>query len=259
MSALHRSPGLAVIALGGCLLAGLSCGGGPVGPSASREQPTLKVSSAHFAVMADRAGADLIDAVTEALEAHYPRFTADLRVADLPVTSVWLWQDEDSFYADMASRGSVYRSGGYVRNAHAIALLAVPGASLERAAAVAVHEFAHVVSMAVNPTIANNPRWLWETVAVHEAGEFVDPRTLDYLQAGRYPSLADLDADWNASRQVYQVGGVLAEYIVREWGMDGLIGLIRTNGNVPGSLAVSVADFEAGWRAYLHEGYGLPG
>ena len=218
----------------------------------------MKLSSAHFRVMADRAGSDLINAITEALESSYPRFTADLRVGDLPVTSIWLWQDEDSFYADMASRGSVYRSGAYVRDAHAIALLELPNASSAQVARAAVHEFAHVVSMAVNPSIANNPRWLWETVAVYENREFIDPATLDYMRAGRYPSLADLNADWNVSHQVYQVGAVLAEYIVHEWGMDGLLRLIRTNGNVPGALAVSVPEFEAGWRAYLHEKYGLP-
>jgi hypothetical protein len=258
MKPLHGSRAVAAVVLG-WLLAAPGCGEGPVSPSASQEQPTLKLSSAHFRVMADRVGFDVINAITQALEFDYPRFTADLRVGDLPVTSVWLWQDEDSFYADMASRGSVYRSGGYVRDAHAIALLELPNASLSQITRAAVHEFAHVVSMAVNPSIANNPRWLWETVAVYENREFVDPTTLDYMRAGRYPSLVDLDADWNVSHQVYQVGAVLAEYIVHEWGMDGLLRLIRTNGNVPEALRVSVPEFEAGWRAYLHQKYGLPG
>jgi len=210
-------------------------------------------------VLADRVGTDLINGVIEALESNYPRFTADLRTGDLSATSVWLWQDEDSFYADMASRGSVYRSGGYVRDAHTIELLALPTAPSAGIARAAVHEFAHVVSMAVNPSIANNPRWLWETVAVYENGELIDPRTLDYMRAGRYPSLADLNADWNVSHQVYQVGGVLGEYIVRQWGMDGLVRLIRTNGGVQAALGVSVAEFEAGWRAFLQAEYGLPG
>ena len=165
-----------------------------------------------------------------------------------------------SVYADMASRGSVYRgAGGYVRDAHAISLLAVRNATSAHLARVAVHEFAHIVSMAVNLSIPNNPRWLWETVAAYETHEFVDPATLDYMRAGRYPTLADLNADWNVNHQVYEVGAVLGEYIVHEWGMDGVIRLIQRNGNVPGSLGISVPEFEAGWRAYLHEKYGLPG
>ena len=48
-----------------------------------------------------------------------------------------------------------------------------------------VHEFAHCASMRVNPAIANNPRWLWETVALYEAGQIVDPRTLPYMTAHR--------------------------------------------------------------------------
>ena len=79
------------------------------------------------------------------------------------------------------------------------------------------------------------------------------------MRAGRYPSLADLDADWNLSRQVYEVGCVLGEYIVHEWGMDGLIRLIQANGNVQAAFGTSVGEFEAGWRAFLHANYGLPG
>ena len=39
-----------------------------------------------------------------------------------------------------------------------------------------VHEFAHCVSLQVNPRIANNPRWLWESVAIYESRQSVDLR-----------------------------------------------------------------------------------
>jgi hypothetical protein len=50
-------------------------------------------------------------------------------------------------------------------------------------------------------------------VALFENDEFVDPRSISYLAQGRFPTLADLDADANASRQVYEVV-VRARYLV---------------------------------------------
>ena len=252
---------VAVASLCAVLAAVPGCDGGstPSSPSDSREQLTVKLTTAHFEVRADRAPGELLNHAAGQLEANYDRITSDLRVVSLARTSVWVWQDRDSFYADMGTRGPVYYgAGGYVVNGHTVSLLVVPAASAAEFAREAVHEFAHVVSMAVNPSIPNNPRWLWETVAQYESGSFIHPTTLDYMRAGRYPSITDLDAAWNTSSQVYQVGYVLGEYIVARWGQDGLVRLIRLNGDIPGALGVAAAEFESGWRAFLHERYGLP-
>ncbi len=246
----------AVLLVACFLVAAASCGtGSPASPTAATEQPTLKTTTAHFQILADRADAAALAAIGEALEANHARITADLRVSAMPVVSVWVWQDSTSFYADMQARtGQVYQgSGGWVRGPSAVSVLA--GSNVARSA---VHEFAHTVSIAVNPRIANNPRWLWETVALYENGELVDPKTIDYLVAGRYPTLAELDAPFSANRQVYQVGYLLGQFIVKTWTMDGLIRLIQSNGDIPGTFDISVAEFEARWHAFLHAEYGLP-
>ena len=84
----------------------------------------------------------------------------------------------------------------------------------------------------MNPTFANQPRWLWESVALFENGELVDPRTIPYLAQGRFPTLGQLDADPNASRQVYEVGYLIGEFVVARAGRAGLLRLIRANGDV---------------------------
>ena len=40
------------------------------------------------------------------------------------------------------------------------------------------HEFAHCVSLKINPAIGNNPRWLWQAVALYEANLPWDPSML---------------------------------------------------------------------------------
>ncbi len=249
------SAALAIVILGSA-----SCGGRtPTSPTTRTEQPVVKLTTAHFRILADRAGTSLLQSIADALETAYPRITSDLRVSGLTTTSVYVWQDSASFYDHMRrTAGIVWQgSGGWVPGPHTVSILA-SGATESRAASGAVHEFAHVVSIAVNSSIGNNPRWLWETIALYENGDLVDPATLDYMRAGNYPSLADLDADFNVSRRVYQVGYVLGEYIVARWGLDGLVRLIQRNGDLATALGVTTAEFESGWYTFLHGKYGLP-
>lgn len=260
-----KAPGplgiVASVALSVVAVGPVSCGGRtPTSPLAATEQPTVKVTTAHFQIVADRAGSGLLADIAGALESDYPRITSDLRVANLPVTSVYVWQDSTSFYGHMQSTaGTVFQGAtGWVPGPHTVSILAAPGSDAIRAARAAVHEFAHVVSIAVNSSIGNNPRWLWETVALYENREFIDPATLDYMRAGDYPSLANLDVAYDVSGRVYQVGYVLGEYIVQRWGLDGLVRLIQRNGDLAAALGVTTAEFESGWHAFLHEKYGLP-
>ena len=158
-----------------------------------------------------------------------------------------------------AKAGQVFQgAGGWVPDAHTVSVLARPGTNANLVARAAVHEFAHVVSIGLNATIGNRPRWLWETVALYEAREFVDPTTLDYMRTGQYPSLAELDSPYGVSGRVYQVGCVLGEYIVQSWGLDGLVRLIQHNGDLAAALGVTTAAFETGWHGFLHDKYGLP-
>ena len=237
-----------------------SCDSSPVEPSSSSgsEQLALKLSTAHFRVLADRASPTALQAIADALEAAYPRVTADLRTGELAAVSAYVWTDEASFNAAMRSNLGVVWPGtkGYVFAPSNVAVLAV--ASAGAVAQTATHEFIHVATLAVNPSISNNPRWLWETVALYENREFVHPATLAYMRTGQLPTLAALNAGFNDSRQIYEVGCVLGEFIVANWGLDGMVRLVQTNGNVPDTLGLSVADFEARWYAFLKANYGVP-
>jgi hypothetical protein len=111
------------------------------------------------------------------------------------------------------------------------------------------------VSLYVNAGFANNPRWLWESVALYENGELVDPRSLDYMVRGTPPTLAQLNADVTQGRQVYEVGYLLGEFVVASWGRDGLLRLIRANGDTSSALGLSSSAFEEAWFAFVRERY----
>jgi hypothetical protein len=240
-----------VLALLGCGGGGDGGTGGPAAPSATGETLSLRLETAHFRIHAGQLSDADVRAAGEALEAIYPRVVSDLDVPTEQVVTARIWQDRTTW--DQAVRaffGRSFQTTGYVTGPGELRALAteVLGTTVR-------HEFCHVASLWLNPTIANNPRWLWESVALYENSEFVDPRGVAYMASGQYPTLAQLDADITVGRQVYEVGYLIGEYVVHEYGQGGLVDLIVANGNTQQALGVSTAQFEAGWHAFVRERY----
>jgi hypothetical protein len=150
-----------------------------------------------------------------------------------------------------ATIGTVYTGAtGYVLGPTGFCLLATGDPPQT-----AVHEFAHVVTLNINEEFANNLRWLWEAVAIYEAEEFYPPSTLAFMGPGNFPTLEQLNAEYNQGGWIYQVGYVLTEYIVETWGMDAVISLIESNGDLEGDLGITATELERGWHAWLTEQY----
>jgi hypothetical protein len=104
--------------------------------------------------------------------------------------------------------------------------------------------------------IANNPRWLWEAVAIYESGyPRFDPSKISYMKGGDYSSLTELNEDFNKGREIYQVGHALIEYIVRKWGSVSVVELIKTNGSIEFVLKISPEECEKGWYQYVEQTY----
>jgi len=203
-------------------------------------------------VLYDGLDHEQISDIDEALIDNYDRIIDDLRVQDMPKITIKMWSDYQNFLKAMEEDIGVRYNGatGYIFGMTEFRLYFTSRASLD-----AVHEFAHIVSMQINSTIPNNPRWLWEAVALYESNDFTDPKTLPYMVSGNYPTLAELNTDYNDSNHnIYSVGYIIQEYIINTWGMDTVIALIKNNGNIS-SLGITTQEFEAGWYAYVEEKY----
>lgn len=208
--------------------------------------------SPHFQTkLYDGVPASIAMSVTGELERHYDRILADMKLDTLPVIGVEIWDDANNFLSAMEKNiGQRYPGAtGYVKYETMYLLNRghVPQA--------AVHEFAHIASLHVNPRIGNNPRWLWEAVALYEAGDFVDPKSLSYMVNGNYPTLAQLNASYNNDQRIYAVGYTLTEFILHDWGRDAFIQLIKTNGSIESVLGLSVPEFEQNWYTFVKEKY----
>jgi hypothetical protein len=209
------------------------------------------METAGFRVFTDSAPDGVLRGVADRLEGQRPRVMADLGVAAVRPMTVKVWQDPAAWAAEVQRVfGRSIDTAGYVTGPDELRVLAGP--AVERNA---THEMSHCVSLYLNPGFANNPRWLWESVALYENGELVDPRTLDYMVAGRPPSLQELDADVSASHRVYDVGYLVGEFVVSRAGRAGLVALIRANGDTQAVLDLSTAEFEAAWYEYVRDKY----
>lgn len=245
----HAFTLLAVPLVAACL------GCSPSSPSPASppsEVLTLRNQTAHFAIYAGATPDVLVQDVSNRLEGEYERVIADLRLSGVPPVTVRIWSDSSTYYQAMEQHfGTRYiGASGYLAGSAEIRLLSNP-----QLASNAVHEFCHVASLRVNQTFANNPRWLWETVAAYENREFVQPASLAYLQSGAYPSLTELNAGINASRQVYELGYLLGEFIVSTWGQDTLVRLIEANGDLRAVVGLDEAAFMARWYDWVRRKY----
>lgn len=241
-------------ALLAALLAAAGCGGGdPRAPTAPAAAPALAVrlETAHFRLHTDSTPDGVLQEIAVRLEAALPRYQADLGVGATRPFTVRVWQDPAAWLAEVERHfGRRFETSGYVTGPDELRVLAVAQVALN-----ATHELAHCLSLYVNPGSANNPRWLWESVALWENGELVDPRTLGYMAGGNPPTLDQLNADFSASRQVYEVGYTIGEFVVARGGREALVRLIQANGDAVAVLGLSTRAFEEAWYAFVRERY----
>ncbi len=191
--------------------------------------------------------------ITATLMNNYDRITSTLQVDSMPHVTIEIWRNYNNYLnAQQANIGRAYNgSTGYIKSPTELCVYLNAGTP-----GTATHEFAHLVSMQVNHTIPNNPRWLWETTALFLNQEFVDPRTISSIANRNYPTLSQLNNDFNTNDNlIYRVGYVLGKYIVDTWGTEGLIHLIENNGQIQQTLNIPESEFENGWEDYLQEKY----
>jgi hypothetical protein len=184
------------------------------------------------------------------------RICNDMGVQQPSNYTIRIWGSNTSYLAYQKSLWGTSFPGstGYVMGPREMGLLNVTGLAEN-----AEHEFAHSMSLIVNSSISNNPRWFWETVAIYESGEFRDPTTISYLINDNFPTIQQLDNGFNTgSRQIYEVGYLIGEFIVEKWGSDKLVEMIKKNGNTQSVFGLSQVEFGTQWAEFVKEKYFKP-
>lgn len=244
---------LIFLSLGAAIAAG--CARQPqTGPSALPSFSTYVTPRAIFRYTA--LDATTIESTAAALDRQYGRITADLAAQQMPVVTVTLYPDRVSLRAAVAPLvGSIPAFANGLATAPDAIHVVSPSLASEWGYAAGVtaivHEFAHCVTLRINPALPSTARWLWETVALYEAGQMVDPRNVPSLARGEPPALRVLST--LEDRTVYDVGGRLGEFIVHTWGQETLVALIRADGDILRVPGITESEFLRQWMIYLRE------
>lgn len=217
-------------------------------------------TSAHFEIRYTTLDAGNVADIAAAVEREYDRILGDLRAESMPPITVTFYTDHAAMEAaTRAAAGPVPPwTAGLVTSASQIHLMSPNSPAwgpYSRMLSHLVHEFAHCVTLRVNARVANNPRWLWESVAIYEAGQSVDLRALPYMAAHEPPTFASLDSVDNI--RVYDVGYSIAEFVVARWGRGGLADLVHATGDTAAALGLPLDEFQREWFAFARQRYGL--
>jgi hypothetical protein len=232
-----------------------ACAAVPGQPS----KTTLQFQTSHFVFHHSEADRSIVQAVASRVDQSFDRVARDLDAVGMREVDVYFYASHEALATAVASTvGPIPPwATGLVTSASSIHMLGphASGLSATQAATVITHELTHCVSLYLKPDSANNPRWLWESVALFEAGQWVDPSTLPHFSGGTSLTLSELNQ--LADRRIYDVGYLLGEFIFARGGLAALRALILNEGNVHQAIGLPAAEFERQWLAFVRQRYAL--
>ena len=213
----------------------------------------------HFKIFYTKLDDRNIKQIADRLENSYPRIITQLQSAKLPTVSV-------HFYTDISDLQKAVKTSvpnlpvwavGLATTVSEVHMISPnhPKQDYETMIRNTIHEFAHCVSLNINKTIANNPRWLWEAVAIYEANLPWNPHQLSYLVNQKPPTIDELNQLSNT--YIYEVGYFIADYLVNTKGNSVLNTLIKNNGNLLLTLNADDEEFTKQWFTFVKEKYGI--
>jgi hypothetical protein len=205
-------------------------------------------SSEHFAFWFSDTDTVAVDSVAHYLEAQHARILRDFKLSSLPVTAVKMYPDLKSFHLAINEPDAPAEilATAFGRNEFRMVSPSKGGPELMQFIS---HEFTHCVHLNIDYS-PNNPRWLWEGVAMYESGWFMDPAQIDQIKNRNFPALQEL-----GNGMEYALGYVIIEAIKDMWGFDAVIGLIKNRGNVEKVLSISGVKFEQDIFEHIYKKY----
>jgi hypothetical protein len=206
----------------------------------------------HFLFLYDIADSVNVNITAGYLEKDYDRILRDFALKSIPITTVRIYPTANSFHRGINfpnAPPNILATAFGKDDFRMISPALLNSTDREELPRHVVHEFTHCVHLNISYS-PNNPRWLWEGVAMYESGWFVDPKTIDVIRNKQYPAFAALNNGLE-----YELGYVIIEAIKELWGFDVVIELIKSKGDVNAVLKIDQQEFERRVYQYVFERY----
>ena len=232
----------------------------PVNPEMEliRQGEDWILSTTHFQLYGSDLDRSILLQIGHYLENHRQIIIDDLQPENISMITVHFYQDISGIHnaIGMPQAPDWVIGMAYTKSEIRMMSFNCPdlgaGYTLEYLLSCIAHEFTHCVTMQMNHPIT---RWLYEGVALYESGMFVNPDDLSYIRSGNFPTLAELNSNWQTNTRIYEVGYVLIEFIVETWGMEVVRTLIMNGGNISSALGITIDSFEQLWYNFIQNKY----
>jgi hypothetical protein len=198
---------------------------------------TEKKSSPHFYCHYSIVDSLSVDSVLYHLEKGYHRILADLKVDKIATITVKVYPDFKSFHRSINLPQAPDDLKATAFGKEEIRMVS-PTKGGEELMKFISHEFTHCVHLNMDYS-PNNPRWLWEGLAMYESSWFMDPKELPEIKSRNFPKLQDL-----ANGYEYILGYVIIEAIKDTWGFEKVIELVKNRGNTEKVVGLPLDQFE---------------
>lgn len=216
------------------------------------------LSTTHFQLYGSDLDRNILPQIGHYLEDHHQIIIDDLQPENISMIMVHFYQDISSFHnaIGMPQAPAWVIGTAYTKSEIRMISFNSPdlgtGYTFEYLLRCIAHEFTHCVTMHMNYPLT---RWLYEGVALYESDMFVDPGNLPYIRSGDFPTLAELNSNWQTNTKIYDVGYVLIEFMVETWGMEAVRSLILNGGNISSTLEITIDSFEQLWYIFIQNNY----
>lgn len=223
-----------------------------------RDEIVQQLESEHFKFYSKEQDKECLKDLSNALEDNYARVTNNLNASLDKKVSVYIYSDLSTFHKAIYQPdapswvvGIALPTSNTIKMVHPSNADGRPYSDFMK---IIVHEFTHVVVSNISSEPEDIPIWLNEGVALFEAEQHEGVEETLSKASNKFPSLKDLETDsstfgYNGG---YQFSYSIAEYIVKIYGYDKLIALIKLPSEFEKILGLSEEDFQKEWITYCN-------
>jgi hypothetical protein len=226
--------------------------------STEKNNIVLQLESSHFKFYSKEQDKGCLKDLSNELENNYARVTNDLHTSLDEKTNIYIYSDLKSYHEAIYQPDAPNWAVGNAELPDTIDMVnplkAGNGYSHSDFMKVIVHEFTHIVTAKINPNINSIPRWLTDGIAVYEAkqDDNVNQVISRAKAINKFPKLKDLENPYTFGDDCgYQYSYSIVDFIIKTYGYDKLIALIKSPADFEKILGITEDNFQKKWISYV--------
>ncbi|MFO1368448.1 MAG: hypothetical protein U1F46_05580 [Marinagarivorans sp.] len=199
----------------------------------------------------------IVSNIHEALKDKKAELLNEFNLSTMETVTVRIWGDQEAYLSEQErALGKRYPgSGGYVtlKNGSKPGELRLFGGD-KNISNTALHEFVHLVTLELNPSFANNPRWLWESIAIYKSEQHWKYAKKPGLTRNRFEYMSQ-SLMMGDTGSIYEIGYTIGEFIENSWGNEAFSLLIKSNGDFISVTKKPIDQIFLEWKEFVIKKY----